>query len=531
MAFQGPKTTKTYGRPTDRWPDDLEEEPGAEQCKSQGYVGWFSGTNWYVKHQLGNTDLIVTVWIDENSFPASPYMYSVQQLTDTYLHIRWAGTEPVRGKVVIYSLCDTSPVSDIIFRQDTPEEVWTIPHSMGTDFTQVLTSFWFDGLRIDPLYITADEVSLTATFSTPCVGVACIVRIDPRRIRGRASAIFKQEEASSVWTFEHTLNTSDLLCQAWVDADPIPALVSLNVTNTSVSATFTSECIGSFCIMDPFPVAECSVYIRQIVDWPESFPIGPHTHTKEEVFSSQDSDRLGGLLPDKYLRVVDRFATVCPLVVTAVEGAEGGEALKVPTQFLPDSSSFRIYDTDGSVLASRLRIDNTHSPLYLQKDYLNKIAILSMRFDPQKLTLTGNATPRMGQTEATISTTATTGWSFTIGEGLQATVTSPTTFNLSALPPPVIPAIPPIKPTVYTTPSSGNISPDMSWTVEDPLLAIPGSYVLTVYEQGPTGGRQVVAVGNQAGQVQVETLENKIILTNTTAQPLIAPSIVVFGIY
>lgn len=514
MAYQGPQTAKTYNRPTDRWPDDLDPSGGGlDLCQSQGFVGWYFGTTWNVMHRLKTMNLVITVWIDDSLVAVDASMYSVTQLSEDFISIVWNTGTPVRGKVVLYALCETNPMSDIIFEQNVAESIWIIPHNMGLSIPQLLASFWLNGERLDPIGVSVTETELSVEFPMATTGIACVVRVNPLRIKGRSSNVFIVETPELVWTFEHTLHTADLLCQIWIDKTGM-SIQSIEVTDDTVEVTFSEPCIGSLCLMDPFPVQECLIHIRQIVDWPSQFPVGPHSHLKADILEAQNSDRLGGYPAAHYLQTPDLGIMVCPLEIT-VSGDR-----KVPKEFLPTGLGVTVLDADGVIEADQIKIDNA-SGLYLQKDYLNKTAIISKQFESRVLQFTGNVTPAVGQSTAQIITSPSANWILEFGEGIQAQVVSPQTVRI--LSPKSIAKI-------YTLIGVDRVLAGGNWVIDDALvLATPGSYVFTLYERNEAGNKQVVSVGDLPGQIRVESLVNRIIVWNDAGRDLIEPTVVIFG--
>ncbi len=525
MTYQGPKTFKTYGRPTDRWPDDLDDVIDVERCQSQGFVGWYYGDVWHVNHKLKTQNLVVTVWVEDSISILNPRIKSYKQLTDTTVQIVWdTAGHPVRGKVIIYALCENSPASDIIHKQDVASDTWVIPHGMGKDYAHLLASFWVAGARADPLLIDHDPMNVTATFMTPCAGTACLVRVQPLRIRNRISKVFIQDTPSTSWVFAHDLGTVDLLSQIWL-ASP-SSLESVTVTETDVFATFSTACTGSLCLMDPFPIKECSIFVRQIVDWPDKFPPGPHTHDKADIPLAQDSVRFDGKESFEYVQTLrDVGIIVCPLILTS----DGNR--KIPDAYLPDTIPLRVFDTDGAILAKQLRVDDIHSPLYVQKDTVNQTAIISMHFQAQKIDVTGNVSNPDGSVP-TLPTTILSGplknWTLDVGAGLRATRIDGQTLKLDTAP--VVHK--------YQLPAGVTVlANNGNWVIDDSVnLKINGHYTLTLYETIdaglPTERKRVVSVGDSTipGQALIETLPNRIIVYNNTGRHLHVPHLVVMSI-
>jgi len=523
MPYQGPQTVKTYNRPTDRWPDDMGDDPGLGACQSQGFVGQYLGTTWNVQHKLKTQNLIVTVWVDPASAGLSPTMSSIMQLTDSHLQVVWNGVTPIRGRIVIYAACADNAASDIVYAQGTPEAVWVIPHSMGLLNAQLITSFWVSGVRVDPISITYDAYNITATFYAPCTGVACLVRVNPLRIKGRAGAVHVQETADTVWSFSHPLNTSDVLAQVWLE-DSTVSLQGVALSETTVDLILSAPTTGSIVLMDPFPLAECPILIRQIVDWPATFPPTPHSHEKDEILLALDSENLGGKAASEYLqRSSDLGQTTCPLELT-----QAGTR-KVPLQFLPTASTMWIEDADGAIVATQLVVDSLNTGLYVQKDPANSRAILSLQFQPQVLDVQGRVLLETGMspaegTAAQIRTAAGQNWTLEIGTGILARKLSSHVLRLEL--------DPLYLPQVYTL--SGGVSvlnSGGSWFITDPIYIQPTfNYMTQIYEVIDSGlpaeRKRGISIGDLPGQVLIDIQPTRLIVINNTGRNLQQPMLI-----
>lgn len=162
-------TDKTYIRPADR----IDELVGSEDQLFGKYAEHFSGIIWNVKHDLRNTNLIIGVWKDDPTSPAS--FWSITQLDYENLRINW--TMPVDGRVVIYSVRPFVGVA-IIHTQDTPSTTWTIVHNFGT--LDVIYTCWTGGTIITPVSAqTLDNNTVELTFAMPVAGSCVMIIADP----------------------------------------------------------------------------------------------------------------------------------------------------------------------------------------------------------------------------------------------------------------------------------------------------------------------------------------------------------------
>ncbi len=427
MANQGPMTQKTYSRPADRWPDDLE----AMQAGLRKFVALAYGKTWVIKHNLASTDLVIDTWVD-SSTPLARYL-EIKQLDNNTIIVEW--DSPARGKMVVYSLRDLDDSSRVLV-QETPATVWDLPHDLGT--TNVLVDFWVDDQRVDPVDVQLREDGITAVFPIECTGKACVTVADPN------------------------VNT------------------------------------------------EMRIRLAQIVDWPAEFVPAPHSHDETTVTGSQDSLALDGKSPEYYLNIGAIGNTVCPLE---------GTPKKIALNFIPDDVPFRVANSQTTFLVKELRIDETTTPLQLQRDLGDStIGVVSMLPIFRHLRIKGNMRNPLNipqlepDLDHSLEIEAGTGMRIDVDSGRKITLVAPVN-----------------APQLFHYP--GTLGGTAQWVITDNYFGEPGRHIFYLYETLPSGNKGVLPIGGPwiVGGVKMETSLNTVIIENAMGRDISGLTLVAFG--
>lgn len=427
MSNQGPFTQKTYSRPADRWPDDLE----AAQAGLRKFVALAYGKTWVIQHNLASTDLIIDTWVD-SSTPLARYL-EIKQLDNNTIIVEW--DSPARGKMVVYSLRNLDDSSRVLV-QETPAVDWDLPHDLGT--TNVLVDFWVDDQRLDPMNVQLREDGIQATFPLACTGKACVTIADPN------------------------VNT------------------------------------------------EMRIRLAQIVDWPTEFVPAPHSHDVTTVTGSQDSLALDGRAPEYYLNISDIGATLCPL-----EEADS----KIALQYIPDDIPFRLADSQTTFLAKKLRIDDTTTPLRLQKDFSDtSVGVVSMLPIFRHLKVFGNIRNPLNipQLEPNLDHSL----EIEAGAGMRIDVESGRKIKLVA---------PVNAPQLFFYP--GELTDQSQWVITDNYFGEPGRHIFYLWETLPNGNKGVLPISGpwSTGGMKMEMALNTVIVENAMGRSVAGLTLVAIG--
>jgi len=293
-------------------------------------------------------------------------------------------------------------------------------------------------------------------------------------MRGLVGKVFKQEEPANIWEFSHDLGTTDLLLETWV-SDERQDADTFEISEQDIKVEFREPCTGTLCLLDPAHQAECTVYIRQIADWPDTFPPSSHTHDRETVLSSRDSEALGTQPPSYYLNVSQLGINLPPL------GPDG----RVPLQYLPTGQKIHIADAEASMQAARLLLDSGQTPIHLQRDFINNTAVISMQPVVQNIHLSGNVTTALLDESKVISAVHGFKMFMVAGAGIRFNIQNEATVEVE-----VTNAIS----KKYTHPEP--LIAGASWTIDDTFLGEPGNHTFYVQEILPGAKTRPLPIGD-----------------------------------
>lgn len=363
---------------------------------------------------------------------------------------------------------------------------WAIHHNLGS--TNLIVDVWVDTSTPGLRYVSVDQPTskdLVIKWLAPCRGKVTIYAIT--EVAG-ISTTLDQLTPATLWVLPHSLGTDNLIADVWVDNKKIdPQYITAYADR--IELEFSTACVGKVCLLNADPTVDPDLRIRfsQIFDAPSTYPPSQHTHASKDIPLAQDADKLGGVAASDYLRITDIGSKVVPL---------DPATQRMDLKYLPSACPVRIYDTDGSIDADVLAVDNQSTPLFVEKikTGLKKIGRLSMQPVVRFLQVLGNVktTPTLGS-----RLNASTNWDLRLvaGDGLLCTVLDGNTIRLDA---------PSIVPKIFRRDTP--LVNGASWTITDPVFTPPGQQLLTAYEYIESPGDGQAESNHISAQFALDTV-------------------------
>lgn len=363
---------------------------------------------------------------------------------------------------------------------------WAVHHNLGS--TNLIVDIWVDSSTPGLRYVSVDQPTskdIVIQWLYPCRGKIVIYAIT--EIAGISTTV-EQLTPAALWVLPHSLGTSNLVADVWVDNKKIDPQ-TISAYPDRIELEFATPCVGKVCLLNADPTIDPDLRIRfsQIIDPPTTYAPTAHTHPVEDIALAQDAEKLGGVAAAEYLKATAVGTTIAPLDPVTN---------KLHLSYLPSFCPVRIYDADGALNADILAVNNTDTPLFLEKilDGVRKIGRISMQPVLRFLQLLGNVktTPSLGT-----RLNASTNWDIRLvaGDGLLATVLDNNTVRLDA---------PSITPKVFRRDTP--LVNGATWTISDPIFNPPGQQLITAYEYIASPGDGQAESNHLPAQFAIDTV-------------------------
>ncbi len=342
---------------------------------------------------------------------------------------------------------------------------WYINHKLHT--TDLVTDLWLDVSTPGITYKTVkqiDDSNIIVEWEDLARGKAVIYSLGNY---SETSLVWEQTTSSNIWTVPHSFGTDNLVLDIWVNKQKIDPITTA-VDPFNVIIEFNESCEGKVCIMvaDPNRLDKLKISYLNLLDVPSVFPPEPHIHTDpDEVKLAYDSLRLEGFAASYFLNTTMLGVTVCPL----------NDIGKIPFAFMPDTSNIMVEDSGGRIIATKIEIDDTATPLFLKKSTPANVstAIVSMQPVTRYIQLIGKPGTVELPTNSDNILRSSYRWDMRLstGYGIRFKKVDQNTVQISSsiVPPKVFKKVTPL-------------NSDQEWIIHDSIFKIPGKQLINLYE-------------------------------------------------